>query len=86
MVSPDQAEQAADSLLEPAKQELAAKQDKLARRKAIRTSLLDALVPAALGAGAALVAIEYLDSTFIGSLIFGSMIGATVGSGLRKSK
>ncbi len=49
MVSPDQAEAVADILLEPAKQERAAKQKKLARRKAIQTSLhesLEVYVPA----------------------------------------
>ena len=86
MVSPDQAKQAADSLLEPAKQELAAKQEKLARRKARRTSLLDALIPAAAGAGAALASIEFFDGSFTGSLIFGSAIGAIAGSVLQKSE
>ena len=86
MVSPDQAEQAAESLLEPARQKLTVKQEKLARRNAVRTSMLEAFFPAAVGAGGALASIEYFGGSLIGSLIFGAAIGAIVGSMLQKNR
>ncbi len=83
MVSPDQAEQAADSLLEPAKQELAARQKKLARRKAIQTSLHESLFPAAVAAGVAIFFVDDIGSPSI-AFFFSAAIGAIAGSMLRK--
>ncbi len=62
MISPDQAEKAAEGLLQPSKQELAAKQQKLSRRKA-RIDKIHKLIPPAVAAVAALELVDYFEST-----------------------
>lgn len=83
MVSPDQAEQAADSLLEPAKKELAAKQKKLARRKALQKGLHESIFPAAVAAGVAIFFADEIGSS-ITAFVFSASIGAIAGSFVRK--
>lgn len=83
MVSSDQVDQAAESLLEPAKQELAAKQKKLARRKAIRTNFHKAILPAGVAAAVAIALGDDIGNPII-AIFFCSVVGAAAGEMLRK--
>ena len=77
MVTPEQADKASDSLLEPSKKELAARQAKLSNRKAAMIRhRLSPLFPAAMGAGVALL---MQDSDRFSDDMFPFLIGAIVG-------
>ncbi len=83
MISPDQAEQVTDSLLEPAKQELAEKQEKLRRRREARDSFQDAFFPAAVAAGIAIFFGDRFDSPLVAILVCAA-VGAVVAPITRK--
>jgi len=84
MVSPDQAKQAADSLMEPAKRKLAAKQEKIERREATKARTFEALLPAAVAAGVALTSYIEFGSSIGIALFLGVAFGGIVGSAWRK--
>lgn len=79
MISRDQANQASDSLLEPAKENLATKQERLSNRKAIRARKIEALFPAAIASAVVVASIDYFDSPGF-SIFFGTAIGSLAGS------
>ncbi|MEM7279037.1 MAG: hypothetical protein AAF385_13000 [Pseudomonadota bacterium] len=83
MISPDQAEQVTDSLLEPAKRELAAKQEKLKRRQVVRYRFHDAFTPAVVAAGVAIYFGDKFNNPFVATFIC-AVIGAVVGITIRK--
>ena len=78
MVSPDQADKAAESLLQPSKDELSARQQKVARRKADTTKFYGLIAPAVTAIGA-LVLVDYLNSIVLTAIV-ATAIGWTVGS------
>ncbi|MDJ0760503.1 MAG: hypothetical protein QNJ19_14005 [Woeseiaceae bacterium] len=88
MVSPEQADKASDSLLEPSKKELAKRQAKLAARKAALVSQrMSPLFPAAVGAAVALLAqdADRFSSDMIPFLI-GAIAGWVFGLVLRRGQ
>ena len=84
MVSRDQADKAAESLLQPSKEELSARQQRVARRKADNTKFYKLVVPAVAAIGA-LVLVDYLNSIVLTAIV-ATAIGWTVGSILDRSR
>lgn len=82
MVSRDQAEKAADSLLEPLRRKLALKQERLSKRNTPAPTMIDWLVATAAAAAAALFAYDYADNLAV-LLIFGVSVGWFAGLLLR---
>ncbi|MDJ0918658.1 MAG: hypothetical protein QNJ05_12905 [Woeseiaceae bacterium] len=88
MVSPEQADKASESLLEPSKTELAARKRKLKERKASMIRHRDsALFPAAIGAGVALFArdLAHFSNDAVPFLI-GAIVGWVFGLALQRSQ
>ena len=84
MASPDEAERAAEEILRPAKDELAAKQEKVSRRKARNAAVHRLLTPAS-SAFAALALAEYFTSDGL-VVLAASAIGLTVGLILERTR
>jgi glyoxylate carboligase len=89
MISPDQAKKAAESILEPSRQELDARKEKIARMKeeeAVRTTRRreSPAIPALFAAIAALLTVEF-SSDFTISMVVGTLMGWAVGKLLRLS-
>lgn len=80
MISRDQARQAAKSLLEPSRQDLAKRQQKLAKFDQSRTSPIHAALFAAISA---VLAYDKSGDLVI-SVFAGTAIGWAVGAGLRR--
>ena len=80
MISRDQARQAAESLLEPSRQDLAKRQQRLARFAQYRESPIYAALFAAISA---VLAFDYSGNLVI-SAVAGTAIGWALGAGLRR--
>ena len=85
MISRDQADKASDSLLEPSKQELAARQAKLEKRKASTVRhRLSPLFTAAIAAAVALASQDRFSSDMYAFLL-GAVVGSLAGLIMRSS-
>ncbi len=85
MITRDQAEQAADSLLDQSKKELSAKQDKRAKlASAERRRRESPLLPAFVAAITTYGSLNYLDNASV-SVMLGAAIGGLFGWAARRS-
>ncbi len=85
MITRDQAEQAADSLLDQSKKELSAKQDKRAKLASAEQRRRESpLIPAFVAAITVYVALDYLDYA-LASVMLGAAIGGLFGWAARRS-
>ncbi len=85
MITRDQAEQAADSLLDQSKKELSAKQDKRAKLASAEQRRRESpLIPAFVASITVYVALDYLDYA-LASVMLGAAIGGLFGWAARRS-
>jgi hypothetical protein len=84
MMTPEQSEQAAESLLDQPKAELRARQEKRANiASAERRRLESPFIPAVVAAVTTIAALGYLENTFI-CLLVGAMVGGLFGLAARR--
>ena len=85
MITQDQAEQVANSILEQPQKELDAKRShRIAVATAVRRRRESPLIPALISAMTVLVALEYLENTLV-CVVLGTIVGSLFGWAARRS-